>query len=56
MEDLIQELQGSVQVDFNPAGSVLDALAGVVRAPALDEAEPEDAQAAEVVDANAGRS
>lgn len=55
VQDLVQELQGSVQVDLDPAGGLLDALAGVVRPPALDEAHPEDAQPPEVVDADARR-
>lgn len=53
VQDFIQELQGTVQVDLNPAGRVLDALPGVVRPPALHKAQPQDAKAPEVIHANA---
>lgn len=44
-----------MQVDLDPAGGLLDALAGVVRSPALDKTHPEDAQPPKVVDADARR-
>ena len=37
---LIKNLQGSVEMDFNPAGSLLDRLPVVVRAPTLYERQP----------------
>ena len=49
VEHLVQELQSAVQVDLHPAGGVLDALPRVVGAPALHEAQPQDAQTPEVV-------
>lgn len=42
-----------MQVDLDPAGGLLDALAGVVRSPALDKAHPEDTQPPQVVYADA---
>lgn len=53
VEDLVQQLQGSVQVDLDPTRRLLDALPGVVGPPALHEAHPQDAQAPQVVDADA---
>ena len=54
VEDLVKELEGTVEVDLDPARRLLDRLSVVVRAPPLDEAQPEDAEPAEVVDADAG--
>lgn len=45
VEYLIQQLQGTMQVDFDPAGRLLDALPRVVRAPAFNEAHAQDAKA-----------
>ena len=53
---LVQQLQGPVQVDLDPARGLLDALPGVVGPPALDEAHAQDAQAPQVVHADARRS
>lgn len=53
VQHLIQKLQGTVQVDLHPAGSVFDALTGVVRPPAFHEAEPQDTESPQVIDANA---
>ena len=50
MQHFIQKLQSTVQVDFHPAGSVLDALPRVVWPPALDEAQPQDTQPPEIID------
>lgn len=38
-----------MQVDLNPAGGFLDALAGVVGTPAFNEAHPENTQPSKVV-------
>lgn len=54
VQDFVQELQGSVQVDLDPAWRFLDALARVIGPPALDEAHPQDAQPAQVVNPDAG--
>ena len=43
-EDLIQNLKGSVELNLDPAWSLLDGLPVVVRAPALDERQPENAE------------
>ena len=43
-EDLIQNLKGSVELNLDPARSLLDGLPVVVRAPALDEGQPENAE------------
>merc|ERR1719489_168841 len=53
-EKLVKELQGSVQVDFDPAGRFLDGFSVVVWSPAFDKGQAEDALAAEVVDADSG--
>lgn len=42
-------------MDLDPAGGLLDALAGVVRSPALDKTHPEDAQPPQVIYADACR-
>lgn len=55
VQNLVQQLQRSVQMDLDPAGGLLDALAGVVGSPALDKTHPEDAQPTEVVNADARR-
>lgn len=54
VQHLVQQLQRPVQVHFNPARRLLDGLSRVVRAPALDEAEAEDAEPAQVVHADPG--
>lgn len=53
VQHLVQQLQGPVQVDLDPARRLLDALPGVVGPPALHEAHPQDAQAPQVVHADA---
>ena len=49
VQHLVQQLQGPVEVDLDPAGRLLDALSGVVWPPALHKAHPQDAQPAQVV-------
>ena len=49
VQHLVQQLQGPVQVDLDPARGLLDALPWVVGAPALYKAHPEDAEAPQVV-------
>ena len=49
IEDIVEELECSVELYLHPAGRLLDALSAVVRSPALDEAEPEDAEPPEVI-------
>ncbi len=44
-----------MEVYLDPARRLLDRLAVVVGAPALDEGQAEDAEAAQVVDADSGR-
>lgn len=44
VKHLIQQLQGTMQVDLDPAGCLLDTLPWVVGAPAFDEAHAQDAQ------------
>lgn len=53
VQDLVQQLQSPVQVDFDPARRLLDALPGVIGPPTLHEAHPQDAQPAQVVHADA---
>lgn len=55
VQHLVEQLQRSVQVHLQPAGGVLDALPWVVTPPPFDEAQPHDAQPAEVVHAQTGR-
>lgn len=55
MQHLVQQLQGAVQVDLDPARRLLDALPRVVGPPALDKAHPQDAQAPQVIHADASR-
>lgn len=55
VQDLVQQLQSPVQVDLDPARRLLDALPGVVGPPPLHKAEPQDAQAPQVVHADARR-
>ena len=43
------------ETDLDPARRFFDGLARVVGPPALDEGEPQDAEPAQVVDADAGR-
>ena len=49
VEDVVQELECAVELDLHPAGRLLDALPAVVRSPALDKAEAEDAESPKVV-------
>ena len=44
-----------MELHLDPAGRLLDALAGVVGAPALHEAQSQDAESAQVVDPDTGR-
>ena len=54
VQDLVEELEGAVEVDLDPTRRLLNALPGVIGAPTFDEAHAEDAEAAEVVDSDAG--
>lgn len=54
MQDLVEELERTVQMDLDPARRVLYRLARVVGAPSLDEAQAEDAEATQVVDSDPG--
>lgn len=54
MKDLVQQLQSPVQVNFDPAGGLLDALPRVVRPPAFHKTHSENAKPSEVIDPNAG--
>lgn len=56
VEHLVQQLQGAVQVDLDPAGRLFNALPWVVRAPALHKAHAQDAQASQVVHTDSCRS
>lgn len=56
MQDLVQELKGTMEVDLNPARRLLDGGPRVVKAPTLDKAESQDAKSPQVVHANASRS
>lgn len=51
VQDVVEQLQGAVQVHLDPAGRAGDAGPGVVGPPALDEAQPNEAQAPQVVHA-----
>ena len=46
MQDLVEELEGAVEVDLDPTRRLLNALPGVIGAPTFDEAHAEDAEAA----------
>ena len=52
MKHLVKELEGSMEMDLDPARGLLDALSGVIRAPPFDEAHTQDAQPTQVVYAN----
>ncbi len=52
VQHLVQQLQRPVQMHLHPAGGVLDALPGVVRTPALHEAQAQDAQPPEIIHTN----
>lgn len=54
VQHLVEQLQRSVQVHLDPARCVLDRVARIVGTPALDEAQTQNAQAPQIVDANAG--
>jgi len=43
VQHFVQQLQGAMQVHLDPAGRFFDGLAWVVRSPALDEAQAQDA-------------
>lgn len=55
MEDLVEKLEGAVKVDLDPAWGILDGGAGVVAAPTLDKAQPQDAQTSQVIHTDASR-
>lgn len=42
-KDLVQQLQGSVQLHFNPTGCFFDGLPVVIRPPSLDKTKTQDA-------------
>ena len=52
MQDIIEELEGTVQSNLNPAWRLLDALSSVVWPPALDKTQSEDTQTSEVIYTN----
>lgn len=43
-------------MNLDPAGGLFDGLPGIVGSPALDEGQPQDTQAPEVVHSYAGHS
>lgn len=49
VQHLIEKLQGAMQVHFHPARRVLYRLPRVVRTPALDETQPQNAEPTQVV-------
>lgn len=53
VQHLVQQLQGPVQVDLDPAWGLLDALPRVIGAPAFHKAHAQDAQPAQVIHADA---
>lgn len=48
--DSVEPLEGSIESDFNPAGSACDGLASVVVPPALDETDANRAHLGELED------
>ena len=56
VENLVEDLQSSMEVNFDPAWRLLDRLPVVVRPPALHKGEPEDAKPPEVVHPDPSRS
>ena len=53
MQDIIKELEGAVESDFNPAWCLFDALSSVVWPPSLDKTQPENTQTSEVINTDA---
>lgn len=53
VQNLVEQLQSSMQMNFDPARCVLDGVARIIRTPALDKAQPENAKTSQIVDANA---
>lgn len=56
VQHLIQELQGPVQVDLDPAWCLLNALPWVIGTPAFHEAHAQDAQPAQIIHTDASCS
>lgn len=56
MQHLVEKLQCTVQMHFNPAGRLLDRLSRVIRTPALDKAQSQYAQATQIVHTDASSS
>jgi len=54
-QNFVENLKGTMELDFDPAWCLLDRLSVVVGTPTLDKREPEDAQPPEVVDPDARR-
>jgi hypothetical protein len=52
VQDFVEELKGTMQMNFNPARGVFDRLAWVIGSPALDETQPKDAQSSKVINSD----
>lgn len=52
VQHIVQELQSSVKSDLDPTWRLLDALPAVVWPPTLHKAQPQDAQATQVIHSN----
>jgi hypothetical protein len=54
VQDFVEKLKRTMEMDLDPARRVFDGLARVVWTPALDEAQAEDAETTKIVDADTG--
>ena len=53
MEYIVQQLESSMEGDFNPARCLLDALATIVWPPTLHKAQPQDTEPSQIIHTNA---
>lgn len=55
VQNLVQQLQRTVQMYLYPARRLLDGLPWIIRTPSLDKGQPQNAQSSQVVHTDAGR-
>lgn len=49
VQNFIQQLESTMQVDFDPTRSLLDTLPSVVRTPAFDKRQSKDAKSSQII-------
>lgn len=54
LKNLVEQLKGTMELDLDPARGVLDRWSRIIGPPALDKAQPDDAEPSKVISPDAG--